>query len=100
MEFCWEITSRTGEQYKGTDEFPSTEQKDSANLFNLTLSNDCLIQAPYGQEIFGNGISITVPDDSFLVFKRRVKMLIGADLVERENKNYTYIIAFEKKVNQ
>jgi hypothetical protein len=93
MDFYWKIASRTGEMSEGEDNFPSPEQKDSANTFDLSLFEDCAIQAPYGQNIFSKKISLSVPDGHRLVFKRRVRM----DLCDgEEHRTHTYIIAFEK----
>lgn len=96
MDFQWEISSRTGEQYQGTDEFPSQELKDSANLFHLILSYSCAIEAPYGQSVVGTDIKIVVPDDCRLVFKRRVQFDTSTNLKQIGDKRFMYIIAFER----
>jgi len=94
MEFRWIITSRTGDSYEGVDVFPTEEQRSSANHFQLFLYFPCVIQAPYGMTVFGTNFEISIPDDSILVFKRRVRMdMCGA--IEK-CKQYNYIIAFEK----
>jgi hypothetical protein len=96
MDFHWEISSRTGDTHTGADEFPTQEQKDSANLFHLILSCPSIIEAPYGQSVIGTDIQIVVPDDCRLVFKRRVQLDYGgATDGERRMK---YIIAFEKVI--
>lgn len=96
MEFRWSIASRTGESYEGTDVFPTQEQRASANDFKLFLSYPCLIQSPYGANVFGTNFEIEVPNDSTLIFKRRVRMdMCGATM---RSKSYTYIIAFEKVI--
>jgi hypothetical protein len=93
LDFTWKIVSRTGDISEGEDNFPSQVQKDSANTFDLSLSDDCTIYAPYGQTLFGKKISLSVPDGYCLVFKRRVRM----DLCDgEEHRTHTYIIAFEK----
>lgn len=96
MDFRWKITSRTGDICEGEDDFPKPEVKDSANTFELFLSDNHPIQAPYGQNIFGKQISLSVPDGHRLIFKRRVRMTVGTDMQECDNRSYTYIIAFEK----
>jgi hypothetical protein len=94
MSFHWRITSRTGEIYEGEeDSFPSPEQKISANTFELFLSDDCSIQAPYGQNIIGRSISLSIPDGHCLAFKRRVRVEMCNGI---ESITHTYIIAFEK----
>lgn len=86
---------------EGTDElFPSIEQKDTASTFELELPFDCKIEAPYGQCIFGKSISLSVPDDHRLVFKRRCRFSVASDSMSDITQNeYIYIIAFEKKAN-
>jgi hypothetical protein len=94
MDFRWIITSRTGDKSEAEDNFPTPEQRASANTFELFLSDDCKIQAPYGQNIVGRSISLSVPEDSILVFKRRVRVDVCGGV---ETKTFTYIIAFEDK---
>jgi hypothetical protein len=93
MEFAWKIVGRTGEKTEGEDNFPKPELKETAATFELILPEKHRIQAPYGVDVFGDTIFIVVPDDSILVFKRRVRVTICGANEERE---HTYIIAFEK----
>jgi hypothetical protein len=93
VEFHWKITSRTGEIYEGEDNFPTPEQKDSANSFDLFLSSDNTIHAPYGQNILGKSISLSVPAEHILSFKRRVRVDFCNGI---ESRSHTYLISFEK----
>jgi hypothetical protein len=93
LDFYWKITSRTGEICEGEDDFPIPEQKDSANSFELSLNGNHTIQAPYGQNLVGSFISLSVPDGHRLVFKRRVRVDMCAG---EEHRTFIYIIAFEK----
>lgn len=94
MEFRWTLASRTGETYTGEDSFPKPEMKDNAATFTLELGYDGTIRAPYGMDIRGRRITIEVPEEHRLVFKRSVEMdLVG----ERFGApRYEYRIAFQR----